>query len=188
MRRVLPPGPFAKMAGVTAVSELAKDENLAMGTLDSKLNAALGIVFTGNDTVFAPRTVLEDLRLDGAMPIATFRGGRTAGRPAVTRHQYERGFVLYAGTDSAEAGFYETLAREAGVAGRLVPLLEVPRGVEVTSRETADTAFYFLLNFTETLHEIRLPQPMDELVSQQKQVSRLNLAPLGVAVLAEKRV
>jgi Beta-galactosidase len=80
MRRVLSPGPFAAMAGVTAVSDLSKQENLAMGTLDARLNAELGIVFTGHKTVFAPRTMLEDLRLDGATPVDAFRGGRMAGR------------------------------------------------------------------------------------------------------------
>jgi beta-galactosidase len=186
MRRVLSPGPFAAMAGVTAVSDLSKQDNLAMGTLDAKLNAELGIVFTDHKTVFAPRTMLEDLRLDGATAVATFRGGRMAGRPAVTRHPYERGFVLYAGTDSAEVGFYEALAREAGAAGRIEPLLDVPRGVEVTTRETPDTTYYFLLNLAETAHDIRLPQPMHELISEQ-QVSEVSLAPLGVAVLAQKR-
>ena len=188
MRRVLSPGPFADMAGVTAVSELFKEENLAMGTLDAKLNAALGIVFTGSDTVFAPRTMLEGLRLDGATAIATFRGGRMAGRPAVTRHQYERGFVLYAATDSAEVGFYEALAREAAVAGRLVPLLEVPKGVEVTTRETPQTTYYFLLNYTESEQQIHLPQPMDELIGQHDHVTEVLLAALGVAILAENRL
>ncbi len=188
MRRVLPPGPFADMAGVSAVSELFKQENQAMGTLDAKLNAALGIAFTGEEkTVYAPRTMLEDLRLNGAMPIATYRGGRMAGRPAVTRHQYERGFVLYAATDSAEVGFYEALARAAGVAGRLVPLLEVPKGVEVTTRETPDTTYYFLLNYTDNPHDIHLPQPMEELIGQQQKVTDILLAPLGAAIFAAKR-
>ena len=186
MRRVLSPGPFAAMAGVTAVSDLSKQDNLAMGTLDARLNAELGIVFAGHETVFAPRTMLEDLRLDGATPVATFRGGRMAGRPAVTRHAYERGFVLYAGTDSDQVGFYEALAREAGAAGRIEPLLDVPRGVEVTTREMPDTTYYFLLNLVETAHDIRLPQPMHELIGEQ-QVSEVSLAPLGVAVLAQKR-
>lgn len=187
MRRVLPPGPFAALAGVTAVSELAKDENRAIRILDAKLNAALGIVFNGSPTVFAPRTVLEDLRLDGATPVATFRSGRMAGRPAVTRHAYQRGYVFYAGTDSGDAGFYETLAREAAAAVGLAPLLEVPRGVEVTTRETPDTTYYFLLNYTEDRRDIRLPQPLDELVSQKPRVTEVSLAPLGVAVLAGRR-
>ncbi len=109
------------------------------------------------------------------------------GRPAVTRHQYGRGFVLYAGTDSAEVGFYEALAREAGTAGRIEHLLDVPRGVEVTSRETADTTYYFLLNLVENAHEVHLPQPMEELIAQQ-QVAKVSLAPLGVAILALKRI
>lgn len=187
MRRVLPPGPFAAMAGVTAVSELSKSENLAMGTLDAKLNAALGIVFSGQKTVFAPRTMLEGLRLDGAEPIATFRGGAMEGRPAVTRHSYERGFVFYAGTDSADTGFYETLAREAAAAGQLGPLLEAPEGVEVTSRETLDTTYYFLLNLTDTQHDVPLPRPMNELVTGRNGATDVALGPFGVAVLGEPK-
>jgi beta-galactosidase len=108
-------------------------------------------------------------------------------RPAVTRHPYERGFVFYAATDSADVGFYETLTREAAAAGRITPLLEAPRGVEVTSRETPDTTVYFLLNLTETRHEVSLPRPMNELVSEQERVTAVTLTPLGVAVLAQKK-
>src|SRR5208337_1193459 len=39
MRPVLSPGVFTEIAGVTATSELSKDENSAMGSLDAKLNA-----------------------------------------------------------------------------------------------------------------------------------------------------
>lgn len=109
-----------------------------------------------------------------------------AGRPAVTRNQFERGLVFYAGTDSAEVGFYEALAQQAGSAAHLQPLLGVPRGVEVTTRETADETYYFLLNFVDSTHEIRLPHAMEELISQH-QLSQISLAPLGVAILAEKR-
>jgi beta-galactosidase len=187
MRPVLPPGPFTEMAGVTALSELNKDEYSAMGTLDPRHKDAPGIAFSNSKTLFAPRTMMENLRLEGAVPVATFHGGRMDGRPAITRHQYKKGFVFYSGTDSSEVGFYETLAREAAVAGRILPLLEVPVGVEVATRETHDTTYYFLLNYTETTHEIHLPRAMDELVSQRKKISDVSLTALGVAVLAERR-
>jgi len=109
-----------------------------------------------------------------------------AGRPAVTRHPYERGFVFYAGTDCADVGFYEALAREAGAAGQIEPLLDAPRGVEVTTRETPETTYYFLLNLVDSAQAVPLPEPMDELIGEQR-LSGVSLAPLGVAVLAQKR-
>jgi Beta-galactosidase C-terminal domain len=63
----------------------------------------------------------------------------------------------------------------------------VPEGVEVTSRETPDAIYYFLLNLVDSPHDVRLPQPMDELISQQAQITQVPLAPLGVAVLGVKR-
>jgi len=41
---------------------------------------------------------------------------------------------------------------------------DVPRGVEVTTRETPDTIYYFLLNFVDRAHDIRLPHVMEELI------------------------
>jgi beta-galactosidase GanA len=68
-----------------------------------------------------------------------------------------------------------------------VPLLEVPKGVEVTTRETPETTYYFLLNYTKSEQQILLPQPLDELVGERNQIMECSLAPLGVAIVAEKR-
>jgi beta-galactosidase len=182
MRRVLPPGAFAEMAGATAQSNL---DLVEYSGLDPKLKAELGISFSGSPGVFQPRTILESLELHGAVPVATFRGGRMAGLPAITRHRHEAGWVIYVGTDSAENQFHEAVARVAGEAAGLSPLIAVPPGVEIVSREDADAVFYFLLNLTEETHDdIALPHPMDELVEEHAAVTRLSLAPLGVAILA----
>src|SRR6185437_12302451 len=126
MRRALPPGVFTQMAGVTAESNVDLVEN--------RVNTELGISFSGNETVFHPRTILESLRLHGAEAIATFRGGRMSGKPAVTRNRHGKGWVFYVGTDSGDAAFYDALARAAGAAGNLSPLIAAPYGVEVVSR------------------------------------------------------
>ncbi len=186
MRRVLPPGPFAEMAGVTAQSNLDLVEYKG---LDQKLKAELGIRFPDNPAIFRPRTILESLELHGAEPIATFRGRRVAGQPAVTRHRHGQGWVIYVATDSAENQFHETLARAAGNLAKLSPLISVPSGVEIVSREDGGTVFYFLLNLTEEMHNnIVLPHPMDELVREQAGVTKMSLDPLGVAVLASPKV
>jgi hypothetical protein len=93
--------------------------------------------------------------------------------------------VYYSGVDCLEDGFYESLARIVGAATKLEPLIAVPYGVEVTSREDARSSYYFLLNLTETPHEnIPLPRPMDDLVGERSGVSQISLGALDVAVLA----
>ena len=188
MRRVLSPGVFTEIAGVRAESNLDLVE-YGPGMLSEKLRAELGIVFAGDQTVLAPRTILERLVLHGAEPIAAFRGRHMTGMPAVTRNSYGHGWVIYAGTDSAQNEFHESLAHAAASVAKLSPLIHAPYGVEVVSRQDAGTIYYFLLNLTETAHSaISLPNPMEDLLSGEKAITQVPLRPLDVAVLASRAV
>ena len=92
--------------------------------------------------------------------------------------------MVYVGCDATSDDFYEAVAHVAGTASGLSPLIQVPYGVEVTSREDGDTIYYFLLNLTETPHEnIALPKPMDN-DSDRHGITQVSLGPLEVAVLA----
>ena len=185
MRRVVPPGVFADIAGVISHAKLDLSEYSSQsGQLDEKMAEELGIVFHGNGTAFKPRTMMESLTLNGAEAIATYKGKRLAEQPAITRHRYRKGWVFYVGTDSASVEFHEALARAVGATAGLKPLIAAPYGVIVTSREDDATTYYFLLNLTEQPHEnIMLPHPMHDLVKQHDSVTQVSLAPLGVAVL-----
>lgn len=178
MRRVLPPGAFSEFVGAIAEAKLDLPDY-------SSLEDQFGISFIGNEAAFRPRTILESLTLHGAEAIASFRGGRMADRPAITRNRHGLGWVFYVGTDSADDAFYESLARIIGTAGSLSPLIAAPYGVAVTSREDANTTYYFLLNLTETTHNnIDLPHPMNDLISERDGVAQISLGPLEVALLA----
>jgi beta-galactosidase len=179
MRRVLPPGPFADMAGVSAAANGV--DFIEYPVLESE---GYGISFSGGETTFHPHTILESLTLKGAEAIAAFRGGSMEGRPAVTRNRYGQGRVFYVGTDSTDGGFYESLARIVGQAAGLSPLIAAPYGVEVVSRENSDATFYFLLNLTENSHpNIRLPRTMENVVARGR-VTQVSLEPFDVAVLS----
>lgn len=187
MRLTLSPGAFAEIAGVQSEAILDLFEyNSQNGNLDAKLQDGLGIRFAGSEATFSPRTALESLTLHGAEAIATIRGGGPMqGRPAVTRNQHGRGWVIYVGCDSTGDDFYETVARVAGTASGITPLIQAPYGVEVTSRQDRDATYYFLLNLTETPHEnIALPKPMDDLLHDRNGITQVSLGPLEVAVLA----
>ncbi|MBO0800722.1 MAG: Beta-galactosidase C-terminal domain, partial [Blastocatellia bacterium] len=119
-----------------------------------------------------------------AEPIATFRGAGIEGRPAVTRNRWREGRVFYVATDCAENKFFEALAREAGAAAQLEPLIAAPYGVEVTSREDSQATYYFLLNLTEKPHEaIRLPKPMNNLITGDSGAREVSLGAFEVALL-----
>ncbi len=187
MRRTLAPGPFAEIAGVESKAILDLFEyNSSAGNLDTGLQAALGIQFHRAPLVFKPGTAIESLTLHGSEAIATVLGGGSLdGQPAVTRNRYGKGWVFYAGCDSTDDAFYEALARMAGEAASLQPLLAAPYGVEVTSRQDENSTYYFLLNLTETAHEkIELPHPMEDLTGERRSVTQIALGPLDVAILA----
>ena len=60
-----------------------------------------------------------------------------------------------------------------------------PYGVEVVSREDAETTYYFLLNLTDKPQpKIALPAPMHDVIAGHAGVTEAALEPLGVAVLA----
>ncbi len=179
MRRVLPPGPFAGMAGVSANANVDFVEYPVLS------EAGFGITLSGSDKVFHPHTILESLTLQGAEPIATFHGGRMTDQPAITRHRHGNGWVFYVATDCAQDGFYEALARAIGDTARLSPLIAAPYGVEVVSREDSKATYYFLLNLTDETHnEIHLHSPMEDLIAEHAGVTSVSLPPMGVAVLA----
>jgi beta-galactosidase len=187
MRRDLAPGPFTEIAGVKSKAILDLFEyNSQAGNLDAKLQDALGIQFNGSDAVFRPRTAIESLTLHGAEAIATVQGGSSMqGGPAITRNRHGKGWVFYIGCDSTDDPFYEAVARAAGAAAGLAPLIAAPAGVEVTSRQDGATTYFFLLNLTDAAqNNIRLPHPMEDVVAGQSGVTQVSLGPLEVAVLA----
>jgi beta-galactosidase len=189
MKPILSPGIFSDIAGVASVARLDLVEySAAHGQMDGAHEAELGIAFRGLDPVFKPRTIMEQLELRGAESVAAFRGGRMAGMPAVTRFAYKKGYVIYAGADSGDHGFHEELAQLAATAAMLPPLLHVPRGVTVTTREDAQNVYYFVLNLTETAHEnIPLPEPMEDWTRSGRVIPTLQLEPLGVALLVQPK-
>jgi beta-galactosidase len=189
MRRVLSPGAFAEIAGVQSDAILDFSEYSSQnGNLDAALQNAIGVQFSGSDSVFKPRTAVESLVAHGAEVLATVRGGGPMeGRPAVTRNRHGNGWVYYVGCDAIENEFYEVLARSFAASTNLTPLIDAPRGVEVTTRQNASATYYFLINYTEAAHgKIALPHPMDDLIHDRRGLTQISLGPLDVAVLASQ--
>jgi beta-galactosidase len=134
--------------------------------------------------VFAADTWAEDVRLAGAQAVAHFAAGDLAGKPAVTRHRYGTGVATYLATRPEPMAMAAIVAGALSAAGVHPVVTDLPAGVEATRREAHGRRYLFLLNHGEKPVEVRLAEPMHDLVGTGDTPSDLvALDGFGVAVL-----
>jgi beta-galactosidase len=101
----------------------------------------------------------------------------------VTEHRIGRGRAVYVGTrpePDFRAALIRMLLDDAGIRAPL----QVPAGVEVTRREDQRGAFLFVLNHTDQPAAVRLPEPVQDLLTGSRhQAGLLELQPRAVAIL-----
>ncbi|MBC7808744.1 MAG: beta-galactosidase [Akkermansiaceae bacterium] len=196
LRESLPPGPFARVAGVEVVataSTAAMAGNLIAGASDQGVrDGGIAIRLAGGES-FSPATRVELLRAispDKLERLASFTGGRLNDSPAITVNRRSGGgAVVYVATDSYEHPFYEEIARQIGRRFGVSPLLpEVPPGIEITERETATERFLLLLNHTPETQVLSFlgDEVWTEIIAERTVTGRLEISPLGVAILSRR--
>ncbi|MDR0534475.1 MAG: beta-galactosidase [Verrucomicrobiales bacterium] len=126
----------------------------------------------------------EAVDAEGAEVKAVFTKDFFAGRPALTCNRYGKGRAWYLATrlpGEVNRELFGMICREAGVQ----PLLEAPKGVEVSLRERDSSRYLFIINHTDANHEISLGghHGADLLDGQQMVAGTVNLKPYDVKVL-----
>lgn len=136
-----------------------------------------------------PATLLCDLlHLEGASQVDEGGYGKDFYQhmPVITRNDYGKGKAYYLATASSRE-FYQTflsdLCREQGIQ----PVLDVPSGVEVTSRENESKRLVYVLNHNQCDAEVYLPKRMRDLISCESYEagSKIILQPKDVKILEE---
>lgn len=85
-----------------------------------------------------------------AQVLMTYGSDFYQGQPAVTCQPYGKGYGYYIGAD-VEQSCYDDLYRQiVKLSAVQVPVMQVPEGVEVTVRETADAEYIFAQNFSQS--------------------------------------
>lgn len=108
------------------------------------------------------------------------------GFPVLTKNELDKGSAYYVATASNEA-FYREFLKDICEEKGVLPVMELPEGVEAASRENDNERIIFLLNHNDTETEIDLPYPCWDLLSGEKlPAGRIVLSAKDVRLLAEK--
>jgi beta-galactosidase len=121
------------------------------------------------------------IRPAGAEVLGHYQEDYFAGSPAITRHQFGKGTSYYLGTSLAHEGLAWLLGQICADAG-VQPILNVPDGVEVTSRKNDTHAWFFVLNHSDKEVRIKLPAKELDLITGTI-TNTVKLEPKGIAII-----
>lgn len=143
-------------------------------------------VWEGNS--YPANMLCDIIHLEGAVHESSYQEDFYEGVPVITKHAFGKGTACYIGTSSSEA-FYDAyagkLCRELGIE----PVLNVPKGVEATKRETKEKEYIFLLNHSEEEKSIVFEENGVELLSQREVTKgeTIYLEAKGVAIIKSRK-
>lgn len=149
------PGPLREMAGVWVeeIDALAPEQKNKAKFADGS-TAACGLL-------------CDLMHLEGAKALASYEEDFYAGMPAASKNTYGKGTTYYIATQFEEEGLAKILdqaVQEAGVSS----VIPEETGLEVVTRVSDTTRFYFVMNFTD--EEQILPESLTgkkDMISQK---------------------
>lgn len=189
-RPLLPPGLFREMSGIGIVASSSKASmygNLMMGNDNQLKNRTFSINISDTDSSFEPRTIIEQIELEGAETLATANGGTLTGKSVITIHKWGKGNVVYVGSDCSNQDFYDAFMKKVAERIKISPRMNVPTGVDVIVRSDNSTDYFFVLNYTATHKKIQIPYHMFDLISGKVLNGEHLLEPFEVFILEKKK-
>lgn len=167
------PGPLREMAGVWVeeIDALAPEQKNKAKFADGS-TAECGLL-------------CDLMHLEGAKALASYEEDFYAGMPAASKNTYGKGTTYYIATQFEEEGIAKILdqaVQEAGVSS----VIPEETGLEVVTRVSDTTRFYFVMNFTD--EEQILPESLTgkkDMISQKMTEHGMKLKKWDVLLLEE---
>lgn len=102
---------------------------------------------------------------------------------AVTRNEHGSGSAWYVGTIAKEDSFYDTLIAQVAKDAGVRPILDPPKGVEVSLRQGNGQRLLFVINHANSATTIdSVPTGAIDLLSEELPNGSVTLEPFGVAI------
>lgn len=134
------------------------------------------------------RVWYDVVELEGAEALAWYAADYFADTPAVTRHAYGGGAAYYLATEPTPAlmdALMDRICAEAGV--EAIAGIAAPSGVEIARRTDGHTEYLFVINHAEEPAELRLDEPLSELIEGVVVEGGVQLETNGVRVFERAR-
>ncbi|HIW35250.1 MAG TPA: beta-galactosidase [Candidatus Paenibacillus intestinavium] len=171
------PGVASKLTGI----EL-EEYTVIKGT---RLAPSITLLSNGNTVATQHFNEIIEPISDDVEVLATYEDDYYAGKPALTRHRYGKGFAWYYGSV-----FSEQLANEILL---LLPQvhspatwLHLPAEVELAVRSNESRRIYILLNYSEQSMSIQLDEQKLNLLTNEMVGGRIELEGYDVLLLVEE--
>ena len=116
--------------------------------------------------------------------LAEYASGYYAGSPALVKNRVGEGSVYYYGAVFSVAAA-DALIGELELTSPVARWLELPPGVELCVRESADDRLVFLLNYSDAEQSATLHRAITDLLTGERLEGAFVLEPFGVRVLSE---
>ena len=129
--------------------------------------------------------VYDQIHLEGAETLGEYTRDFYAGTPSVTRNRFGNGAVYYIGTQPDKAGLTHILD-QAAAESQVHSLIPEASELEISCRESGDTRFYYLINFSGK--EQPVPKSLagkTDLITGVPSAAEDVLMPWDVKILAE---
>ena len=167
------PGPLREMAGVWVeeIDALAPEQKNKAKFADGS-TAACG-------------RLCDLMHLEGAKALASYEEDFYAGMPAASKNTYGKGTTYYIATQFEEEGLAKILDQAVQEA-RVSSVIPEETGLEVVTRVSDTTRFYFVMNFTD--EEQILPESLTgkkDMISQKMTEHGMKLKKWDVLLLEE---
>jgi beta-galactosidase len=147
------------------------------------VRVSFGPTVSADALVFAEILKTND---EQATVLATYSGGSDVGEPAIIRVPLGRGSIVYCGTFLPSEGLHallDALQVHASSAG----VLEVPKEVEVISRNIPGETLQMLLNFSDQSQTVRVLEPCLNALNSETTSGTTTIAPFDVLLLERSR-
>ena len=184
-RTVREPGALGRLAGVEIAATAggsAMTGTMILGLADEP-NEKFGVEFVASKARFVSTDHMDEIKLAGAQPVASYRGGLLNGTPAITRNAWGKGTVIFVGTDSSDFGFHEELAKVASQLAGLKAPFDAPQGVflsMLTLKNGGDCVF--AMNFTGLSQKMEIGHYSLDLLSGKRFDGLAEIPPFDVMV------
>lgn len=169
------PGLVAKMCGIEV------EEYISM-PVDQNNQVQFGLQTKDRFCTSVWADVLEPR---GAEIVAWHTQDFYAEKPAISKHRFGKGQVIYIGA-LGDAAYYNAIVRWLSQLAGITPLLATPIGVEVTERWQGDERLLFILNHNLVSQTFTLPKNYKDLLNGRVYSGTITMAPYHVLILTSQ--